>query len=578
MKKRSGSKMVGVGDGEKEPGDGKVGKDKARQDPAVALLSKRVEELERQLETERKLNHLEIDEVKAKNHEDLMELERQLEESVKKREEMNERLDRVETMEKSIANLYLEVHDRTSTDKRTQEEIEEERMQLRKKNPLVVLDQLRAHLRALLAFRDDYENELKSHVQKKRTETEESLFKAKEELEERRMEVSELQRALKKSESTRDAIQKKRDEFASSSEKMIGEMRRDNQMMVHVLRQKEKEIDELHKMLDKKDEILRHKEMKMMRVTQLESDIVKHRTQHQFDLNRMRAQGIKARQSYEKEIAMAGKVDTEKRQLMRELEEARSQVRAFKADINRSRVLELQKKLERVEGAMLKKDAELKEANEEARRLAAARDDLARKNLRIKHEYDRLFAAAERESHLRKDDEKKARDSLRTQSDDVDKETREFYEKKLKEKDRELAEMSRRVKRLLLAERTVRVRDQKRMERQVRSSLGHTMPAPSRGGTSEDAGRRRWSHGLTPSARRARRSLGGSRSTFEDDGDDYEDDRDDVFGGSESGRGMSPRTGFGYEHSPRSLDHGDIESLSPGSRRSHHIEGEKEYE
>jgi hypothetical protein len=187
MKKRSGSKMVGVADGEKEAGDGKgVKKDKgARQDPAVALLTMRLEELERQLETERKLNHLEIEEVTAKNHEDLLELERQLEESVKKREEMNERLDRVETMEKSIANLYLEVHDRTSTDKRSQEEIEEERVQLRKKNPLVVLDQLRAHLRSLLAFRDDYENELKSHVQKKRTETEEGLFKAKQELEER---------------------------------------------------------------------------------------------------------------------------------------------------------------------------------------------------------------------------------------------------------------------------------------------------------------------------------------------------------------------------------------------------------
>jgi hypothetical protein len=260
---------------------------------------------------------------------------------------------------------------------------------------------------------------------------------------------------------------------------MIGDMRRDNQLMVHMLRQKEKEIDELHKMLDKKDEILRHKEMKMMRVTQLESDIVKHRTQHQFDLNRMRAQGIKARQSYEKEIAMAGKVDTEKRQLMIDLEEAQSQVRAFKADINRARVLELQKKLERLEGAMSKKEAQLKEATEESRRLAAARDDLARKNLRMKHEYDRLFAAAERESVLRKDDEKKVRDSLRTQSDDVDKDTREFYEKKLKEKDRDLAEMSRRVKRLLLAERAVRVRDQKRVERQVRSSLGHSMPVPA---------------------------------------------------------------------------------------------------
>lgn len=145
----------------------------------IDMLRKEIDTLKYELtnsETEKETYVFQIGEIKKKNRRDLERLEQELQERKEKQLSMEEKLSRVEQIEDAIIKLYLELKDRSYEVVGNVEDIKEiemrEKEELKKENPLVILDRLKANLRTLLVFKDDYENELKDQIRRRKTEAE----------------------------------------------------------------------------------------------------------------------------------------------------------------------------------------------------------------------------------------------------------------------------------------------------------------------------------------------------------------------------------------------------------------------
>lgn len=156
----------------------------------IDMLRKEVDTLKYELtnaETEKETYVFQIGEIKKKNRRDLERLEQELVERKEKQRSMEEKLSRVEQVEDAIIKLYLELKDRSfevvGSDESRREIEKKEREELRKENPIVILDRLKANLRTLLVFKDDYENELKDQIRRRKTEAEYKVEELKETIE-----------------------------------------------------------------------------------------------------------------------------------------------------------------------------------------------------------------------------------------------------------------------------------------------------------------------------------------------------------------------------------------------------------
>jgi hypothetical protein len=415
-----------------------------------------------ELETEKETYVYQIGEVRKQSKRDMERAEKDLAETREKNYEMSEKLSRVEQIEDAIIKLFLEVKDRSADVVRENDKdlriIEEKqlRIELKKQSPLVVLDDLKAHLRTLLAFKDDYENELRDQMARRHTETEKQLEKLKKKMEELEEEKENYKtNALKAIENQNLAVNAKR-EIIDESNSTILYMKKDNSEMLEVLKGKEKEIDKLHSQLDKRDEILRHREIQMMKITQLESRIQKNKIKHQFDLNRLKSEHYTKVNQYEKELAFYNKVKAEKKDMEQDLENATKMLSSFKGDTNRSKMMDLE---EREAKAKRKYDeivTEVKQLRSELNRAKTQNINLRKENVQMKQEYQKIFNAALKEKQKRTAQEDAA---IKEQIEKHFHEHAErnpnlasFYKNKLKEKEKECVELTKRVRRMILAE------------------------------------------------------------------------------------------------------------------------------
>eukprot|EP00762_Andalucia_godoyi_P001773 ANDGO_07162.mRNA.1 hypothetical protein len=442
-----------------------------------SVPSKDFEKRVKELETERELNFYYVDNLKKRYEDELSELQNQLKESNAKRVAMNERLERVKMVESAIFAMYMENVVPVQTARRQLQEGE---------NPMVMLDQLRAYIRSLQSFQDDFENELKSRIEKRRNETEEELQTTKSRLSHLENMISMITHQKQSAEAERDQALEEKEKVETEAKKMFDAMKDDQLKLVALLREQEKEMDELHQSVDRRDQILRHKEMKLMRITQLESEISRNRARHQFDLNQMRAQSMKAVKVYDREMSAANKIDAEKRALEEKLRRAEMQLNAFKNDANRTRAAELERKVEKTELMLKTKEQECRKASEELSQNKQRVQELERRVVAMKLEYDKIFLAAERERRAKRsvgfssgsfgsmggvtsamdfsDDPALAAAtassgamagvvSVSGSQMQPDQESLHFYRQKLKERDREIADLSRKIKRMLSLEK-----------------------------------------------------------------------------------------------------------------------------
>lgn len=400
----------------------------------------------KELETERELFFLQIDSIKKQHADEIKEIEHQLADANGKRVAMNERLDRVKLVEKAIGALYGEFVPENIS-RRTGGATAEE-------NPLVALDMLRAYIRSLLTFKEDYENELKSRIEKNRSHTEEELLQLRRLLDDQETELKNARHVAEKAVAARLEMERDKKKTEERVDLLISEMKSDNVKLIDMVKKKEGDIDELHQALSKRDEILRHKEMKMMRITQLESEISKTKARHQFDLNQLRAQNVKNIQVFDKEMSQSNKLLAENKALEEKLAKAEIQLIAYRNDASRTKCVEMEQRLQKAEAHLAGTSAENRKLQDENSKLRHRVDELERKLVGMKHEYDKVFVSAEKERQIRRvEEERQIRESVSKSIADKEVVSADYYKRKLKEREREIAELTKRVRKLLLAEK-----------------------------------------------------------------------------------------------------------------------------
>lgn len=142
--------------------------------------------------------------------------------------EKEERLNRVEQIEEAIVKLYMEMKDRSTeivkaiNDSSKMIDDEKEKQRLRKESPLVVLDMLKGCLRTLLAFKEDYEDELKEQIRSRKKEIDDKVNELRKDINKLESEKEDFkQSAIKAIQVKDEAVTSKRDIIEESNQTIL---------------------------------------------------------------------------------------------------------------------------------------------------------------------------------------------------------------------------------------------------------------------------------------------------------------------------------------------------------------------
>lgn len=386
-------------------------------------------------------------------------LERQLDDARNKKNAMKEKLDRVEKIEMFIINLFIEMRDRSHENPDGQPDVRAEREELRKLNIMVVLDKLRASLRYLQSFKEDYENELKGVLDRRKTTAEAESAQLRRQLEEA---IAERDRAL----AMCDRAMGERADAVTNKERVTREctdsledVQKDNERLADLVHAKEDEILRLKDELDQREQMLRHKNIRLMRISQLENQIQSNKIQHQFEVQKLQARQNKAIKELEKEIGKFSRTEAENEAYRSQLRQAEKQVWSFKNHIKRIDLQEFEKRVQHLETIIKHKDEEINFLQTELKHAQFVAEDVSEKNAKLKAEYDRIFKAVTKQRQDRAHAEAKEQKAINAHEfvDELPSHV-EVYKQKLREKERSVKEMQEKVRRLLASEHRHMVR------------------------------------------------------------------------------------------------------------------------
>lgn len=225
-------------------------------------------------------------------------------------------------------------------------------------------------------------------------------------------------------------------------------------MLANMIAKKELDIDKLHEMIDRRDSILRHREVQMMKITQLESKIKNDKTKHQFDINREKSEKYQVLKKYENDINFYQKLENEKKEMENELKRMKDEVRSLKTNASREKVQELTEVNQKLQERVNSLSEELKKYQSESRTLKIQVSNLRRSQAEMKQQYLAIFNANLEEKKKRKvQEEANMREQIEKhfhENAERNPQLASYYKKKLKEKEREVEELNKRLKRMIL--------------------------------------------------------------------------------------------------------------------------------
>ena len=413
-----------------------------------------------EIENERDALVFQMRELELDHTRQLERLKKSLADASSKREAMQERIDRVEKLETSIIYLYVEVKDRSHENLNEAPDFAAEAEQMKGTNPLLVLDMLRASIRNLLAFKDTFENELKNEFHRKKTkleiQNEQLEGKISDMMEERENDLKALEAAegrMGNAEATKEAV-------IGEANRVIEDVKVDNMKLVNLIKRKDEELDDLRVQLEQREQVIRHKDIKLMRIAQLETQIQQNKMQHQFDLQKLQAKHMKIMKQFQKELGRFGKTEADHSHLQTELKAKETELSSYKKNIQLLQAADLQTKISKMNSIILKKDQTLDATEKKLRHAEYDAETLRKQNKQMQVEYDKLFNAVKKQKEQARLEEERQRSSI-----DVHKKVDEipshvdYYKRMVHEKDKELGVMADRVRSLMLAEHKHKVKE-----------------------------------------------------------------------------------------------------------------------
>ncbi len=410
-----------------------------------------VASLQRKLKTaekERDIYYFQVKEIEDDRNKQVQALQRTVTEVEERRNALQERIDRVDRIENTIIDLFLEMKDRSTEAADAVVDVDKERLELKKKNPLVVLDMLRASLRVLLGFKDDFEDELRGRLDRRKGEVEESRDRLERENAEL---VGALEAARQAQEAAEKALGAEREEHDTAlrqSEEVVRNIRQDNVEVSRIVAEREKKVTELQAALESKDRVIGEKDLRLMRVSQLESQLMVNKMQNKFDLAKVQASHVTSLKTYAGEVRKFSRTEASLEAAQAEIAMLKQQVHSYRTNLNTKKIADSEKKVseltrqaERLKQVVAGKEKELRSAKYVA-------ETSQQKMGELKTEYDKLYQAveAQRRADARRQTKKRAIMKTKAEANPF---YVEIYKARLKEKEQEVEELSGKVRRLL---------------------------------------------------------------------------------------------------------------------------------
>ena len=388
--------------------------------------------------------------------------------------EYGEKVGRLGTLEGAVLDLCLEMQDRSLADdddgdgggggghdyhsgsSTARDDIERARILRRSGgNPLVILDMLRANLRIQLAFKDDYESELKLSIDQRRLQHEEEVVHLKQRLRDMQAAQDQLNAAredavarMRTAEVEKEALAAEHGRRAEAAQEDRAELLQENERLLGELRALQGEIVQYEKRVKEQD-------TRMMRVSELEEQLYSSRVAFERGIHKIKVKGERERKKNDRAVAAAARAEEEKAALEAANRKLQNEVRGFRQHVKLAQVGEAQRKARQAGEAVTGLRAQLRKAENRINRAEITANKRAEVIAEMKVEYNKLFAALNsmKDAERRKAEFKAPRSAAEARRRaDANPHYASFYRDKLRAKDEETATLKKRLKRLLALE------------------------------------------------------------------------------------------------------------------------------
>eukprot|EP00033_Pygsuia_biforma_P003988 GCRY01004367.1.p1 GENE.GCRY01004367.1~~GCRY01004367.1.p1 ORF type:complete len:605 (+),score=194.10 GCRY01004367.1:190-2004(+) len=423
--------------------------------PKQQELQTELEELKAKfhvVESERNKFFIQTRDMEKEHQEETLAYEAQIKDLRIAKHQMHLKVELMDSLQNAVLALFLEVSQLSSSDSSLKDEF----THLKRKNPLVILDYLRGEVRTLLAFKDDFEKELEAIHSKRETESNTRLQQLESELKSHIEKNEEIQARENTMAVELAQLRMEKDTIYESSTDVIDKLKSDNLRLLHIVKAKDEKIDELNSNTERLSMQLRQKDIRLMKVSQLESVIEELQSHHKFEIQKLESQHLKEMRRMEKEFVRFSRREVEFRDLEKKLAAARLEIKSFKTNLRNVNNDSMREVLDRTLVKLEEKEAECAELDKELRRTRSAATRAQDHVAELKASYDKLFTAVSRQQEEARTGEPspaKLHELATANPYHVD-----IYKAKLKEKEKEIIQLNARIRRLISSEHRVKLK------------------------------------------------------------------------------------------------------------------------
>lgn len=261
---------------------------------------------------------------------------------------------------------------------------------------LVVLDRLRANLRIQLQFKQDYESELRSTLDRRRDAHLMEIKRLQKIIEELNHKLSRKEDRSKEQERRLSEVEDDKARVARECEAMVAAWRKKISDLEAQLHARDVKYKELEKKTNQKDMALKEADTKQLRIIQLENQVLQTQKKAERDLSRNRVAHRNEMSAMEVQLNLLRREASHRADAEKEAQRLKQDLASYQQNL----------KLARFEGAELRAESALRDAAQLKEILSGKSNELRKVKLKaerqaetiakLKVEYNRLFKLAEK--------------------------------------------------------------------------------------------------------------------------------------------------------------------------------------
>lgn len=379
-------------------------------------------------------------ELPAQHKKEVTALKTKLAEVTASKHETTEESQMLHALSSAVLSLYLEVKERKVL--RQTDDMEIEQRQLAKTNPVVVMSYLRTHLRALLAFHEDSELDLRAQLKLASVESEQNKKKLMDDVEKVQKRAAKLQTSANEATARLEDAELAKDAALDDTRGLIEQVKMDQMTLVQQMRAKGEENEKLQQVILEKDKQLKKQETKMMQMANLESEIQSVKTGNLLERKKMEAQHMAKTASFQRDLKRQEKVLLENQHLLARVQQLEVELKKAKTSYTVMHYHDEQAKTQRLESLYRSKSKACDEADTKIKALEKQVDKCKEEARLAKEQYQKLFEVVKSQSDKRIEQQRQSFDYKRK----AEQLSLSYYQDLVGQKNKEIQKLSSRIK------------------------------------------------------------------------------------------------------------------------------------